>query len=62
MNLQFHSDNDKKSIKIFIIVLTNSLEEKGWSSNIKIFLYVTENFLKLIKMALQNIGLVERGK
>lgn len=62
MNLPRHSENDMKFITTFILVLTNSLEDKEWSTNIETFLYVNQNFLRLIKMALQHIGLVDRGK
>lgn len=61
MNLPNHSNTQKKKILRFIKEVTNSLEEKDWSTNLKTFLDVNEKFLRLICWALQSIGLVDRN-
>lgn len=60
MNLPNHSNRQQEQILKFVKEVTNSLEEKNWSTNMNIFFDINQKFLMLIDLALQYIGLIDR--
>lgn len=61
INLKTPSYNHNEEILRFINVVTRSLEEKNWSTNMNKFFVVNQKFLMLIHWSLQHIGLVSKS-